>query len=863
MLLKNLTLRNIRSYGDEETRITFSRGSSLFEGDIGSGKSTILQAVEFALFGLGDVDGRHLLRYGAKEGSVALQFEVDGKEYLVYRALIRKGRGVVQGEGYIIEDGIKTDYSVSEMRLRILEILDFKEKPQPRTTSPIYRYAIFTPQEMMKSVLVQDVEKRLDTLRRAFGIEEYRSVARNVEDIVIGEWLKGDIKTLSKLIEDLEPKKHALEEEYSNKQASIMKIRRLRRQESKIDKKLGKLEVRIKKIQPKKENIIRLEGEIPALRNEILTHQDRLDELKGMENNLKKDLKSIEASEATLQTLAPKYREYIAKKKEFEQLRKTSESYTQLNTERTKLEGVMTKEENLLRETIKDLKKKVRELEGDIDKRLRSLGEERRQLIGRRKNLTKELKQKKGIERRIEKTNKALAKIEAYIKSAGSELTKKKREWSAIEKIGVGAPCPRCKQELTKQHYEKVKTDYEMEIKKLEARIGDLTKSSERLSLDLKDLEEIQKSLEQKDQVLKTVNQGLAALRQKKSDLKRDMRSLARMKTELRRKQNSLDQADFALKERRRLTQVKKRLTQLEPKQRRYEEIKKSLSEFEKVRIESEYSKNLAEANRRKKVEGELRKNARSQAKLQKTIEVKSRILGSKERRYEKGKTILGLAEKLEEQRRKFNEERGRIRESAAAEEKYLSERIKSIAELEKEVSSKEENKRTKEVYEETVRWLNEHFIPCVADIEKHMLVAINGEFNQLFQRWFNTLIEAGDISVRVDDTFTPIIEQGGYELDIDSLSGGEKSSVALAYRLALNTMVKKVCDAMRSNILILDEPTDGFSSQQLHRLRDVLKEMNCEQVIMVSHERELESFVDNIYRVHKENGLSQVVHVK
>ena len=109
-------------------------------------------------------------------------------------------------------------------------------------------------------------------------------------------------------------------------------------------------------------------------------------------------------------------------------------------------------------------------------------------------------------------------------------------------------------------------------------------------------------------------------------------------------------------------------------------------------------------------------------------------------------------------------------------------------------------------------------------------------------------LLETGDIAVRVDDNFTPIIEQNGYEMDVNSLSGGEKTSVALAYRLALNVMVKKVCEAMNSNLLSLDEPTDGFSREQLFRLRDILKELNCEQVIFVSHESELEGFVDKIY---------------
>ena len=52
MILNSLIIDNIRSYDHEE--VIFPRGISLFEGDIGSGKSTILMAIEFALLGLDD-----------------------------------------------------------------------------------------------------------------------------------------------------------------------------------------------------------------------------------------------------------------------------------------------------------------------------------------------------------------------------------------------------------------------------------------------------------------------------------------------------------------------------------------------------------------------------------------------------------------------------------------------------------------------------------------------------------------------------------------------------------------------------------------------------------------------------------------
>jgi len=55
-----------------------------------------------------------------------------------------------------------------------------------------------------------------------------------------------------------------------------------------------------------------------------------------------------------------------------------------------------------------------------------------------------------------------------------------------------------------------------------------------------------------------------------------------------------------------------------------------------------------------------------------------------------------------------------------------------------------------------------------------------------------------------------------------------------------------------------LDEPTDGFSDQQLDKVRDILNELNVNQLILVSHEPKIESFVDNVIRFKKEGGVSR-----
>ena len=180
---------------------------------------------------------------------------------------------------------------------------------------------------------------------------------------------------------------------------------------------------------------------------------------------------------------------------------------------------------------------------------------------------------------------------------------------------------------------------------------------------------------------------------------------------------------------------------------------------------------------------------------------------------------------------------------------KKNTEKIKEIAWL----------KTKKERLENFMAWLEEYFIEALDAIETHVLSSINQRFNVLFSGWFRQLLENSDINVQIDEAFTPIITQGDWTQTITSLSGGEKTSVALAYRLALNSIIRELSTSDSYSLMILDEPTDGFSKEQLLKVQDVLKGIGCNQIILVSHETELEGCADNIYRIEKRGRVSGI----
>jgi len=179
------------------------------------------------------------------------------------------------------------------------------------------------------------------------------------------------------------------------------------------------------------------------------------------------------------------------------------------------------------------------------------------------------------------------------------------------------------------------------------------------------------------------------------------------------------------------------------------------------------------------------------------------------------------------------------------------------IMELKEKIKKTEEIKCQLNYLSELEDWISKKFIPLISFIEKNVMIKLKAEFSQLFSEWFSMLV-SDSFNVWLGDDFTPIIEQQDYELDYAYLSGGERTAIALAYRLSLNQVINSLMSKIKTrDLVILDEPTDGFSEQQLDKMRDVLQQLNVKQLIIVSHEQKIEGFVENVIRFKKEGGVS------
>ena len=206
-------------------------------------------------------------------------------------------------------------------------------------------------------------------------------------------------------------------------------------------------------------------------------------------------------------------------------------------------------------------------------------------------------------------------------------------------------------------------------------------------------------------------------------------------------------------------------------------------------------------------------------------------------------------------------EERRTLIEESAKEREYILIK-KNKEQLEKEVQEKESYKQQLDKDTEVQEFLEEVFIPLAETMERKVMLKVHYDFNTLFKEWFQILINTNLLQADLNEEFTPSVEQNGHDIEYENLSGGEKTAIALAYRLSLNQVINNMMSEINTkDVIILDEPTDGFSTEQLDKVREVLNQLKMQQIIIVSHEAKVESFVDNIIRIEKEGHTSKVIN--
>ncbi|MEM2093122.1 MAG: SMC family ATPase [Candidatus Bathyarchaeia archaeon] len=273
MKIEIVQLENIRSH--VKTTVPFVRGFNCLVGGLGCGKSSILYAIDFALFG--DPLGRsfdYLLREGAESGRVILQFTQNGKTYTISRGLKRRGKGIGQDFDELkLLEGEKLIASVKS------EAVEEQLKSITGLEKGLFREIVWVRQEHLKELLdiaPRERQKRLDEL---FGLSDYEIAWNNIASY---------------------QREYDAEKRVYEKDPDIVALDKLSKEYNRTAEEFSLLELEIQNVNKKlgeaKRSLEEAERRLKAL-EELKTS---IDELKRKESELKANLVNVEDALASI-----------------------------------------------------------------------------------------------------------------------------------------------------------------------------------------------------------------------------------------------------------------------------------------------------------------------------------------------------------------------------------------------------------------------------------------------------------------------------------------------------------------------------------------------------------------------------------
>jgi len=432
-------------------------------------------------------------------------------------------------------------------------------------------------------------------------------------------------------------------------------------------------------------------------------------------------------------------------------------------------------------------------------------------------------------------SNEIIEKLDAIKKQQVQKQTlKESLEKEIAEFSALGNACPTCKQEITDTHHHSLVDEKEGKVNVLVEELQTITDSFFESDSKYREIEGKLETYEREISEISKIIPGIDEFSTKSKRLKKLDIEIIEFEKKIKDSQyEGEDPVEF-------LTELKESIMKFETV---YDKIKDIVSRKQKIEKtignhQREIDLTVSQITERETESKQIQTKLESFKDLENSVTSKEKELDILRKEISEISSMIAAAsENLKNQNNKINQNESKVVESKKWEKKY-------------------------EKFDQFREWLEVFFIPTVLQIEKQVLLSILQNFNETYTRWYSILVEDPTKESRIDENFTPIINQDGYDQEISYLSGGEKTSIALAYRLTLNSLMRKETESMKSNLLILDEPTDGFSKNQLGKIRELLDELKSEQIVLVSHEKELETYVDNIFQISKENGLSKIIRM-
>ena len=914
MIFTRLKLNNFKSH--EHTVIPFEKGISVIVGENGAGKSTILEAISFALYKqhtAKKIDD--LVRNNANAMSVELEFKSNGREYKI----IREKRSTLKSSIYkktSPESGyIHICTGDKEVANQIRQILDID--------SDLFLNAIYVRQGEIAELVDKTPAEKKRLIGKLLGIDSLEKSWNNLLPFITDyenqlSELKGKLYNADSLREDRDKKRselnslkqrgHELEEELKDINAlldDLSENKRNMEKEKEIhdnlvntlemnEKSLAKLEEDKRMVQDNLDKIRESEADIERLEKYVSKLDVYLDFEKSVTSiqRLKEDEKEINDKLISISS----QKDILTDKKEgYNSYLSSDEEITKLTNQKTNFEKELAAMAKLEKDK-KDLLKNIEEERNNIEDFF-SRSKDKLEDDGLDQDSLADIDDFNHLEKA---TNKFIDDISSKIKDIGDEVIAKNEEIVVFkqnikscekplkELDSIDNKCPVCQSDISTLKKKELLEHYNNEIienkkfiieneenvrllnknkksfEEKQKRLQDLSKSIieyrekfNYLQDELVKLNKIDEELEGKEYISNKLGEiilVIANLKNDREEFKEDHDAYVQAK-------GALDVLGSETEAQYKLNQVKNEIDnhvaniKMAIEQDPHLSGDISASELES-RIEDLKEKN-EEYNQLK---GFVQNKSNYYTQLDSIKEDIGSLLNQIDITKNKIKTSLYDKEKYDQmlysselyERRQLNfsnelsEIKGRARES-----------IKLLNDLNDKILTAD---RFEQEYNDIAEYINllNHFRSLYSKngIQKDLRNISRPIIQKHTKEFFNEFnFNYSDLTLDEEYDVTVYGPEG--ESSISMVSGGEKIAIALALRLGITqAMANGELDT-----ILLDEPTIHLDSSRKHELINLLKDMtSLPQMIIVTHETDLENAADNLIKVEKENGISKIM---
>jgi exonuclease SbcC len=468
MIIKKLVLENIRSH--TKLSMEFKSGITVITGRTGSGKSTILMAAEYALFGNETgISYSSLLRRGCSKGRIKLGFEHEGDEYEIVRGFVRKKSGIS-----FDKDALRLTVNNSVVPV-IARVKDFDEKIKRLTGYDANMFGVmsYTRQDEIRKLVELRNEARQEYIDEILQLSKYKLAWNNLKEVVtefnnnivkleaetaFKKELENEIKNLEKERSENAKEKEKLELEIKRLSADVDELRK--KYEASVERKnvleslfeksvsaAERKEYLKERLEKMKRSITHAKERMPA---EVVRsvqeleeeHEQALKKIYANKTLLRVHIQNLEKISGVSEGVCPTCKQRVSKV----HLRGVRERIgAEMDLLRSELEALEKKEKKLkdmLETSLKkeELLKRVEELEKEmfeVEKEMREAGaavlkDYSSELEGARERFEKNLKEFREVSATRESKKQNLEYLETSLKNHLKRIEEKKSRLKQI-----------------------------------------------------------------------------------------------------------------------------------------------------------------------------------------------------------------------------------------------------------------------------------------------------------------------------------------------------------------------------------------------------------------------------------------------